>query len=98
MSGEIKISSHPEGALIDVWVVSGARRSEIVGSHDGALRVRVTAPAEGGKANEAVATLLEKTLGARGVYLERGARHRRKQFVIVAMAPGDIRAIVGPEE
>ncbi len=98
MSGEIRISPHPEGALIDVWVVPGARRSEIVGSHDGALRVRVAAPPEGGKANEAVTALLKKTLGARGVYLQRGARNRLKQFVIVAMAPADIRAIVAPEE
>ncbi len=98
MAGEITISPHPEGSLIDVWVVPGARRNEIVGSHDGALRVRVAALPEGGKANEAVTTLLEKTLGARGVYLERGARHRRKRFVIVAMAPADIRAIVGPED
>ena len=40
--------------IVDVWVVPGANRSEIVGVHNDALRVRVAAPPEHGEANRAL--------------------------------------------
>jgi uncharacterized protein (TIGR00251 family) len=43
-------------------VSPGARRSELVGPHGGGWKVRVAAPAEDGRANEAVLRLLAKTL------------------------------------
>jgi len=86
----ITMSSHEEGTLIDVWVVPGASRTEIVGAHDGALRVRIAVAPEGGRANEGVAGLLAGKLGANGAYLESGRRSRRKQFVIVGMTPTEV--------
>lgn len=82
--------AHAQGTLLDVWVVPGAKQSEIVGAHDGALRVRIAAAAEAGKANRAVARLLSREIGASDAYLERGARGRRKQFVIVGMDPAAV--------
>ncbi|MGH9811589.1 MAG: DUF167 domain-containing protein [Candidatus Acidiferrales bacterium] len=41
-----------------VKVQARARRNEVAGIHDGALRVRVTAPPVEGRANEAVVELL----------------------------------------
>lgn len=48
------------------------------------LAVRVTAPAEGGKANNALIKLLAKTLGtaARDITLTAGAKDRRKRLRI----------------
>jgi uncharacterized protein (TIGR00251 family) len=43
-------------------VSPGARRSEFVGPHGDAWKVRVAAPAEDGRANEAVLRLLAETL------------------------------------
>jgi uncharacterized protein (TIGR00251 family) len=44
-------------------VSPGASRSEVVGPHGDAWKVRVTAPPESGKANEAVRDLLATALG-----------------------------------
>ncbi len=74
---ETALRAAGEDTLIEVWVVPGARRTEIVGLHDGALRIRVSAPPEAGRANRALIRHIEETVGAR-VELERGASSRRK--------------------
>lgn len=63
------------GALeLDLKVVPGARRDEISGPLGERLKVRTTAPPEGGKANRAVVGLLARTLGlpARAITIQRG--------------------------
>ena len=64
-----------------VWVQPGARRSEIVGRHGDALRIRVAQPAEGGKANDAVVALVAAVLDA-PVELRSGAANRRKRLFV----------------
>ena len=95
MPGKVTITHHHNGSLVEVWVVPGAARSEIAGSYDGAVRVRVAAPPEAGKANRAASLLLKRNLRARDVYLERGARSRRKQFVVVGLEPSEVEARLG---
>jgi len=73
---------HPAGTLVDVWVVPGASTSEIVGEHDGALRIRVSAPPERGKANRAVARLLAERLPGHRVTVVAGSKGRRKQVLV----------------
>jgi len=54
-----------DGAIeIDLKVVPGAARSEVVGPLGERLKVRVAAPPEGGRANRAVVELLREWLGA----------------------------------
>jgi uncharacterized protein (TIGR00251 family) len=48
---------------ITVKVVPGSSRDQIVGWLGDALKIKVTAPPEKGKANEAVVELLSMTLG-----------------------------------
>ena len=51
--------SHKDGQLIfSVRVVPRASRTEILGEHDGALRVRLAAPPVDGAANEALVRIL----------------------------------------
>lgn len=67
-------------ARITVRVTPGAREDAVVGWQDDALRVRVRAQAERGKANDAVCLLIATTLGVpRGsVSIARGATARGK--------------------
>lgn len=80
--------------MVDVLVVAGASRDEIVGAHGNALRVRTTAPAEGGKANARVAELLAAAVEA-PVRLLGGAASRRKRMLIVGVSPQHVRSRLG---
>ena len=59
----IDIEPHREGVVIAVKVSAGASRDRIMGEHDAALKVAVSAAPEKGKANKAVCALIAKTLG-----------------------------------
>ncbi|MCX5643831.1 MAG: DUF167 domain-containing protein [Phycisphaerae bacterium] len=48
----LSIEPHPEGAILPVRAQPGARRNEIRGEQDGALKVCVTQSPEKGKANK----------------------------------------------
>jgi uncharacterized protein len=52
-----------ETLTFKVRVVPRASRSEIIGEHDGALRVRIAAPPVDGAANEELVRLLAKAFG-----------------------------------
>lgn len=58
----------------------GARRTEVVGAHGPALKIRVAAPAVDGRANEALMTYLAASFGVgkRNVELIRGQTGRSK--------------------
>lgn len=71
--------------LVAVWVVPGASRSGVAGIHDGALRLRVAAPAEGGKANRAAAVLVARAFGARGGEVVSGHAARRKDVLLAGV-------------
>jgi len=68
-------------------VVPGARRPGIVGRHGEAWKVRVSPPAEGGRANDAVLDLLASTLAVsrRDVTLTAGAASRDKVVALEGM-------------
>jgi uncharacterized protein (TIGR00251 family) len=80
-SAEI-LRSHPDGVLVAVWVVPGAAREEVVGFYGRALRVRVTAPAEGGRANRAAAVVVARALGGRRGEVVSGQAARRKLVLV----------------
>ena len=67
-------------------VVPNARRTEVAGLHDGALRIRLAAPPIEGRANDALLAWLAEELGLpkRGLELLSGQKGRRKQVVVHA--------------
>lgn len=72
------------GLELRLLVVPGSKVETIVGEHGDRLRLRVSAPPEKGKANEAVCELLEEALGVRGVVITAGHGSREK----LALVPG----------
>jgi uncharacterized protein (TIGR00251 family) len=70
-------------------VTPGARAAGVVGRHGDAWKVRVTAPADAGRANEAVVQLLSDTLEVprRAVTLVSGHAARDKVVSLAGLAP-----------
>jgi uncharacterized protein (TIGR00251 family) len=75
-----------DGWLLAIHVQPGARRSEVVGVHGEALKIRVAAPAAEDRANEELLRFLAESLDVsrRALILERGARSRRKLIRVIA--------------
>jgi uncharacterized protein (TIGR00251 family) len=85
----------PDGVELAVWVVPSASRTEIAGLHGDAVRVRVSAPAEEGRANRAVSDLLRDAVGGARVELKRGSKSRRKVFAVSGVTPSQVGARLG---
>ena len=64
----------------------GAKRTEVVGTHGSALKIRLAAPAVEGRANEALIAFLASSFGVprRNVTLMRGEANRAKTVRIVS--------------
>ncbi len=79
-------------ASIAVKVVPRAARDEIVGWLDGALKVRVTAPPQDGRANQALEELLAARLGLRknAVKVVSGRTSVRKRVAIDGLEHDEI--------
>lgn len=76
------LTASPDGVIVTVWVVPGASRSRVGSEHAGALRVWTAEPAEGGRANAAVAALVAARLGAPRAEVVRGHTGRRKEVLV----------------
>ena len=73
-------------------VAPGAARAGVVGRHGEAWKVRVAAPAEAGRANDAVVRLLAETLAlpSASVRLVSGHGARDKIIELAGVDPGEI--------
>ena len=80
----LNVQRHPDGAILPVRAQPGARRNEIRGIQDGALKVCVTQAPEKGKANKAIVEVLAKWLGVRKSQIEllSGETASQKKFLV----------------
>ena len=89
----IALESTPGGVIVPVRVHAAARRTQVVGEHDGALRIDVTAAPEKGKANSAVIKVLSDVLhvAKSAVELVGGLTSPKKRFLIAGVDPAQAR-------
>ena len=85
-----------DAVIVRIRVQPKASRDAIVGEHDGALKVAVTAPPDKGKANKAVVELLAKTLGVAksNIELVAGTTSRDKTLAIRGATKEAVEALV----
>ena len=71
-------------AVLRLRVVPNAKRSEVIGVHGDAIKVKVQAPAMDGKANDALVDFLAEKIGVsrRAVQLIAGEKSRDKTISI----------------
>jgi len=95
--GAVRAVAH--GVRFDVRVQPRASRSEVVGEHDGALRIRLAAPPVDGAANEALIELLADLVHVpkRSVRIVAGESSRRKVVEIAGVTPEQVLALYRTE-
>jgi uncharacterized protein (TIGR00251 family) len=86
-------------ARIELRVAPGAARTEVVGRHGEAWKVRLAAPAERGRANDALTRLLADTLGVEraSVRLVAGATSRDKVVEVDGMTLAEAERLLSPK-
>jgi uncharacterized protein (TIGR00251 family) len=94
----IKITDHAEGCVVCVRAQPGARRNEIVGEQDGALKIAVTAPPDKGRANASLVLVLADTLGLKRSQVEliAGATSRAKKVLVREVTAEVLRRQLAP--
>jgi len=81
--------------IVKVRVQPKASRNAVLGEHDGALKIAVTAAPEKGKANKAAVEVLAKALGVpkSSIALVAGAASRDKTFAVTGTTQQAITAL-----
>jgi uncharacterized protein len=82
MSHHPELSATDDGVVLAVHVQPGAGRTEVVGRHGDALKLRVAAAPSGNRANDAVVQLVAKefNLKSGAVTVTTGASSRQKRL------------------
>ena len=88
------IEQTADGVFLRVYAAPGASRDRVVGIHNGALKVSVTAAPEKGKANEAICETLAKRLGLKRAQFEvvSGTTARLKRVRVDRIRRADLEA------
>lgn len=88
----IEVAQHPEGFVLPVRAQPGARKAGILGEQGGALKVAVTAPADRGRANQALIEAFRDLLDLKRSQVEllSGATSRNKRFLIRGLSKTEL--------
>lgn len=78
-----------------VLVAPRASREAVLGVHDGALKIALTAPPVDGAANDALIAFLARALGVpkRALRITAGQTSRRKKVEVEGIATAAVRAL-----
>jgi uncharacterized protein len=88
------ITATKDGAVLTLHIQPGAKKTEIVGLHGEALKIRLASPPVDGKANAALLEFLAKKVGAGRTALElvSGQTSRSKRVRVAGFAAEEVRA------
>lgn len=91
------VTAHGSGSRLMVHIQPRASRTEVVGSHGDALKIRIAAPPVDGAANEEITRFLGAVLGVprRAVRLVSGTAGRRKLVEVDGVGPAAVRRALG---
>ena len=91
------ITAVPGGVEIALHLQPRASRTEVIGAHGGAVKIRLAAPPVDGEANEELVRFLAKTLGVAksAVTIVRGATGRRKAVRVTGIDPASATTKLG---
>ena len=90
---ELIVRDTDKGAVLAVKAVPGSSRDRVAGLLGGALKVATATAAEKGKANNAIAAIIAKSLGVspRDVQIVAGMSNPHKEFLIAGMTAAELR-------
>lgn len=93
----IALQQRSDGVVLPVRAAPGARKNELKGEQDGALKAAVTQAAEKGKANQALIALLSKQLRLKKsqIRLLSGQTARQKLFLISDITIDELQVRLG---
>lgn len=97
MAATKKAVPAPAFCRLEVKVIPGASRSEVVGTLGNAVKIKLRAPPVDGRANEALVEFLAEHLGLprRAIALERGDTARLKLLRIDGLDLATVRTRLG---
>ena len=98
MSGSGWYTREGEGVfLVRVRAVPGAKKPGLAGVYGDRLKIRVSAPPEGGRANRAIAAVIAGAVGVGASDVEhvRGVTSRDKSFRVSGVDESALRALAG---
>lgn len=95
MSEQVEVSEVSGGVRFAVQVAPRASREAVLGVHDGALKIALTAPPVDGEANAALIAFLAKRLGVakREVTITQGTSSKRKTLEVRGITVDAVRAL-----
>jgi uncharacterized protein (TIGR00251 family) len=93
----IHIDEHDGKVRIPVRVQPRASRSEVVGEHAGALKIRIAAPPVEGEANRELIRFIARTIGVpqSAVEITSGASGKTKVVEVTGASLEDVRRALG---
>ena len=92
-ASDVRIEADGDDTLLWIKVVPAASRDEIAGVVGDRLKVRVSAPPEGGRANHSICRLVADRLGVRPrqVVIEAGASNAAKTLCVMQVRAEEVR-------
>lgn len=88
-----------DGVVLSLHIQPGAKKTEVVGPHGDALKIRLAAPPVDGKANAALLAFVAAKLGAgrTAVELVSGQTSRAKRVRVAGATPEQVQSSLSAE-